>query len=166
MNRIRTGKQTEDDINQLVRRVREKAHPDLKDSKSLWLFGKNKPVDEMNQKRLLQIKKEDIIISAKTFHNTIKNFSPPVSKTGAINNTPFQAKLRLRIGAKIMLTYNINTADGLTNGSRGELKRGEYHLLSISHVLLCIIDGLHHTILPDCLLQHQFHPMNKIFVIL
>jgi ATP-dependent exoDNAse (exonuclease V) alpha subunit len=27
----------------------------------------------------------------------------------------------LKIGDKIMLTYNVNTADGLTNGSRGDL---------------------------------------------
>ena len=51
----------------------------------------------------------------------MKNFKPPISKTGAISNTPFQAKLVLKIGAKIMLTYNINTADGLVNGSRGEV---------------------------------------------
>ena len=121
LNRIRTGNQTEEDIDQLAKRVRPKQHADLKDPDSLWLFGKNKPVDEMNEKRLLQIKGKEFVITAKTFHNTVKNFKPPISKTGAINNTPFQAKLKLKIGAKIMLTYNINTADGLTNGSRGEL---------------------------------------------
>ena len=121
LNRIRTGNQTEEDIDQLAKRVRPKQHADLKDPDSLWLFGKNKPVDEMNEKRLLQIKGKEFVITAKTFHNTVKNFKPPISKTGAINNTPFQAKLKLKIGAKIMLTYNLNTADGLTNGSRGEL---------------------------------------------
>ena len=75
----------------------------------------------MNQRRLIKIKGEEFKIKAKTFNNTMKNFTPPVSKTGTINNTPFQAKLRLKIGAKIMLTYNVNTADGLTNGSRGDL---------------------------------------------
>ena len=75
----------------------------------------------MNEKRLLKMKGEEFRIKAKCLHNTIKDLKPPVSKTGAINNTPFQADLRLKIGAKIMLTYNVNTADGLTNGSRGEL---------------------------------------------
>ena len=75
----------------------------------------------MNLKRILKIKGEEFKIHAKNFHSTMKNFKPPISKTGAISNTPFQAKLVLKIGAKIMLTYNVNTADGLTNGSRGEL---------------------------------------------
>ena len=52
LNRIRTGDQNEEDINQLMKRVRPKGHDDLKDPNGLWLFGKNKPVDEMNEKRL------------------------------------------------------------------------------------------------------------------
>ena len=121
LNRIRTGEQTEEDIITIEKRVRPKNHPDLKDKDALYLFGKNKPVDEMNEKKLFKIKGEEFVIKARCFHNTISDFKPPVSKTGTINNTPFQANLRLKIGAKVMLTYNVNTADGLTNGSRGEL---------------------------------------------
>ena len=121
LNRIRVDDQTEEDMELLRKRVRSKNHPDLKDPDSIWLFGKNKPVDEINMIRLLKVKGEEFRIKAKCFHNTIKEFKPPISKTGTIKDTPFQEKLRLKIGVKIMLTYNVNTADGLTNGSRGTL---------------------------------------------
>ena len=121
LNRIRIGTQTIEDIKILEKRVRPKNHPDLKEENAIYLFGKNKPVDDMNEKRLAKIKSKEFLIEAICFHNTMKKFKPPISKTGTINNTPFLANLKLKIGAKIMLTYNVNTADGLTNGSRGEL---------------------------------------------
>ena len=122
LNRIRVDKQTDEDMEMLQKRVRPKNHKDMKNPDSLWLFGKNKPVDDMNTIRLLKIKGEELIkIKAKCFHATIKDFKPPLGKTGTIKDTPFQAELRLKIGAKIMLTYNVATADGLTNGSRGTL---------------------------------------------
>ena len=36
-------------------------------------------------------------------------------------NTPFQAVLRLKINAEVVLVHNICTLDGLTNGARGVL---------------------------------------------
>ena len=61
---------------------------------------------------------EEFQLTAQCFHDSIKNFKPPISKIGSINNTPFQTKLVLKTGAKVMLAYNVNTADGLVNGSR------------------------------------------------
>ena len=50
LNRIRIGSHTEEDMKKLRERVRPKNHKDLKDKNALYLFGKNKPVDEINAK--------------------------------------------------------------------------------------------------------------------
>ena len=50
LNRIRTANHTEEDMKQLKECVRPKTHKDVKDKDALYLFGKNKPVDEIRQK--------------------------------------------------------------------------------------------------------------------
>ena len=34
---------------------------------------------------------------------------------------PFQMELKVKIGTKVILKYNVNTSDGLNNGARGDL---------------------------------------------
>ena len=46
---------------------------------------------------------------------------PRLDKDGSIFNTPLQYKIDLKIGAKVMLTYNVNTIDSLTNGALGKV---------------------------------------------
>ena len=53
-----------------------------------------------------------------------------------MKNTPFQSELKLKKGAEVILTLNVNTVDGLTNGARGvllgvEKKNGEVSKLII-----------------------------------
>ena len=75
----------------------------------------------MNNRRIKALKGEEKVIKAICTHRTIKNFNPPEGKAGEVMKTPFQKELKLKVGAKVMLTYNIDTSDGLTNGARGEL---------------------------------------------
>ena len=61
------------------------------------------------------------ILQASHIHPACRNFKPTVTSEGLVNETPFLDKLNLREGAKIMLTYNIDTSDGLTNGTTGNV---------------------------------------------
>ena len=63
----------------------------------------------MNNKRLKAIKGEEYVVKAICLHKTIKGFDPPEEKAGEVNKTSFQKELKIKIGAKVMLTYNVDT---------------------------------------------------------
>ena len=122
LNRIRVGQETDNDIEILEKQVRKEKHWDIvKGIDVLYIYGTNKKVNQMNRHRLKAIKGEERIIRAICLHKTIKKFDPPEGKAGEVNKTPFQKELKIKIGAKVMLTYNVDTSDGLTNGAFGEL---------------------------------------------
>ena len=59
-----------------------------------------------------------------------------VNNAGCIKNTPFQAELKLKIHAEVVLVHNINTIDGLTNGCRGVLVGVERKGKSINRLII------------------------------
>ena len=119
LNRIRIGSVTEEDIKVLETRVRPEGHPDL--NGAMYLTCTNASVSKLNKKRLNEIDGELFSIEAVNLHPTSKNFKPSVDKKGAVMGTPFMQTLELKIGSRVMLTYNIDVADCLTNGARGLL---------------------------------------------
>ena len=48
-----------------------------------------------------------------------KSFRPKLDKVGRIGETQFVDKLYLKVGARVMLIFNIDVADLLCNGATG-----------------------------------------------
>ena len=121
LNRIRIGNPTEDDIALLQTRVRATNHPDIKNA-GLYIVCKRKECAKINLEKLCKIKGDLIKLNAIHHHATQKNYKPLIeSKEGAVASTLFINELTLKIGAKMMLIHNIDTADCLTNGQLGVL---------------------------------------------
>jgi hypothetical protein len=102
-------------------------------------YANNKPARERNLKMLSLLPGNDIISKAedsiKTKLPVMPTFPSDPNQTGRL-----MAELRIKIGARVTLTQNINVEDGLTNGSMGTVK----HVYVKEHkieVILVEFDG-------------------------
>ena len=95
-------------------------HPDVP-TDALYVTCLNKDVNTINEAKLetLDGASHDIVADVKS--TAQKNVKPKISPDGSIFNTPLQKVLKLKVGAKVMLTYNIDVIDSLTNGALGEI---------------------------------------------
>ena len=121
LNRVRIGQHTKEDIITLKTRIRPKKHPDLK-SAGMFILCKREPCTQMNAKYLISLDTDVTSILARHHHATQAKYKPYINpKDGTIASTSFIDILRIKVGAKLMIIYNIDTPDGLTNGQMGEL---------------------------------------------
>ena len=86
---------------------------------ALYVFGYNKHVNAHNEKKLDKLEGSVEVMEAINKNTYQKDFSPKVKEDGFINKIPFRQTLKLKKGAKAMITFNIDTPDGLTNGTTG-----------------------------------------------
>ena len=117
LNRIRKGTFTDEDIGILKQRV---SKGDFLDHDSEHVMFKNKTVTIHNNKMLASLSTEEVVIpaiKAKVRGHTYK-INP---ETDNIDNTNFKNKLKVKIGARVCLNFNINTVDELVNGSSGKI---------------------------------------------
>ena len=125
--RIRIGEHTADDIQTLQTRVIDKTDSSYPYD-ALHVFAYNQDVDNWNEKMLNQVEPNEenhVVIGAiddkKDSTGLIDlqkgGHSSKRSQTGGLHTS-----LVLALGARVMLTYNVDVSDGLVNGVLGTVK--------------------------------------------
>ena len=79
----------------------------------------NAEVNRINDEMLAELPGKEEVLEAINRSQSQKVTKPLTDNTGAIRNTPLQRTLKLKVGAKVMLTHNLDTCDCLTNGAFG-----------------------------------------------
>ena len=121
LNRLRTADQTDDDIELLKTRIRPAGHPDVTNA-DMYIGCMRKDVALINEKYIKQVKGKAYVLKAIHHHEGQDKYKPFIDKKdGGVGTTALQNEIIVKIGAKIMLVHNIDVADLLTNGQRGEL---------------------------------------------
>ena len=120
LNRIRVGEQTKEDIEVLNTRVFPRNSPEIpKDG--LIITGTNEIVNRFNNQKLNELPGELFEFKAQVTSNTRGEFVPKLDKGGQVTGTTLQYILNLKLGCKVMLTWNIDVCDTLTNGTLGQV---------------------------------------------
>ena len=121
--RVRTASCTSEDIAVLESRVVSPDSPDFP-SEVLHVYKLNADVNEHNDHMLKRIPstfrrfavKASDAVAGQTKHIDLASLSTKRTDTGGLHGV-----LNIAIGARVMLTTNVDVSDGLVNGARGEV---------------------------------------------
>lgn len=117
LNRARFGEMTDNDLKILEeRRLDPKKHQHII-SEAFHVFWTNQETESMNLKKLKELTSPQQLIQANII--APRGYRPEIKKWGTIDDTQFRKILRLKVGARVMLTFNVNISDSLINGSTG-----------------------------------------------
>ena len=120
LNRIRVGEQEESDFDVLSSRVFKRGDTSIPED-SVHIFATNAEVNRWNQEFLERLGGVEFSVETTVTHPVLKNFRVDVDSSGFIHNTSLLKTFNFKINSKVMLTTNLCTVDGLTNGAFGQI---------------------------------------------
>ena len=120
LNRIRIGEQNESDFEILSSRVFKREDRNIPED-SVHIFATNAEVNQWNQVFLERLAGAEFSVETTVIHPFLKNFRVDVDPSGFIHNTSLLKTFNFKINSKVMLTTNLCTVDGLTNGAFGQI---------------------------------------------
>ena len=146
LGRIRTGEWNRLDIALLKSRELSASDPSYPHD-ALHIFGFNADVDAHNQKKLNEIANEDeqvrICASDDQYDSTgaIDVSKLPASRSRT-QTGGLETVLLLSVNARVMMTVNVDTSDGLVNGVMGEVKAILKNDRGVVHTVLVKFDDI------------------------
>jgi ATP-dependent DNA helicase PIF1 len=124
LNEARCGKLSDNSI-QILSKRKDADWSSLKIRPTL-LFSRRAEVDMINESNLQALEGKDYVYDAKTVFDatiqkgmTTNSIEVKRAEAKIDRDAPYKPSLTLRIGAQVMLIYNLDPEDGLVNGSRG-----------------------------------------------
>ena len=120
LNRVRVGQQEDDDFEVLSSRVFKREDKNIPED-SIHIFATNAEVNQWNQVFLERLPGVEFSVETTVIHPVLKNFRVDVDPSGFIHNTSLLKTFNFKINSKVMLTTNLCTVDGLTNGAFGTI---------------------------------------------
>ena len=123
LNNIRIAKSgyflPDEDIDLLMsRKISNFPQKDFQSDEVCHTYFTNKKVNQYNEKKLLRLESELISVNY-SYTTNVENYTPKIKPKGTVADSNFQATLSLKVGAKVMLVFNVDLADSLVNGQMG-----------------------------------------------
>ena len=132
LNRVRIGAHTKEDEMILKSRLSDELPDD-----ALYVYGKNAPVRQRNEEYLAKLDGDMEVFKATNVPpKGTKSFRAKIGKDGRVGESPFLNELKLKVGARTMLTFNVATHDKLINGSMGKVTGFRKHKGKIEDILI------------------------------
>ena len=140
LNRVRIGEATAEDIKILASRKPSLLSQEEYDM-ATHVFFKNKDVYKYNNNMLRKIKSNEIEITAKYDIPKGSNFEPSVNDWGIVGDSNFSATLKLKLGARVMMIFNVCINDLLVNGALGTIVGFEFTASGDVEAIVVVFDN-------------------------